>query len=137
MLALVASGFPDRKFLLVVDSLYSGESVLRCLPEKMDLIGPAHPKGALYAPAPKQAKRGRVYYVDYSGGVLHGAYESGSFDWVIPTRYGDQVDDPFRWFQIDTQTSGREVFSDGKYTKTKGTATPGSADLNDPDSGYF
>ncbi len=59
MLALVASWFPDRKFLLLVDSLYSGESVLRYLPEKMDLIGPVHPKAALYAPAPKPAKRGR------------------------------------------------------------------------------
>ena len=59
MLVLVASWFPDHKFLLVVDSLYSGESVLRHLPENMDLIGPVHPKAALYAPAPKPAKRGR------------------------------------------------------------------------------
>ncbi len=59
MLALVASWFPDRKFLLVVDSLYSGESVLRYLPENMDLIGPVHPKAALYDPAPKLARRGR------------------------------------------------------------------------------
>jgi hypothetical protein len=59
MLALVASWFPGCKFLLVVDSLYSGESVLRYLPENMDLIGPVHPKAALYAPAPKPAKRGR------------------------------------------------------------------------------
>ena len=59
MLALVASWFPDLEFLLVVDSLYSGESVLRYLPENMDLIGPVHSKAALYAPAPKSAKRGR------------------------------------------------------------------------------
>ena len=59
MLALVASWFPDREFLLVVDSLYSGESVLRYLPENMDLIGPVHPNAALYAPATQRAKRGR------------------------------------------------------------------------------
>jgi hypothetical protein len=60
MLALVAGWFPDRRFHLVVDSLYSGKSVLSQLPKNMDLTGPVHPKGALYAPAPKQATgRGR------------------------------------------------------------------------------
>ncbi len=56
MIALVAAWFPDRRFLLVVDSLYSGKSVLRNLPENFDLIGPVHPKAALYAPAPKETK---------------------------------------------------------------------------------
>lgn len=60
MLALVASWFPDRRFHVVVDSLYSGKSVLSQLPENMDLTGPVHSKGALYAPAPKQMPgRGR------------------------------------------------------------------------------
>ena len=56
MIALVADWFPDRKFILVVDSLYSGKSVLRNLPENFDLIGPVHSKAALYAPAPKESK---------------------------------------------------------------------------------
>jgi hypothetical protein len=59
MLQLVASWFPDRQFLFVGDSLYTGESVLRYLPENFDLIGGVHPKGALYEPAPKkQSGRG-------------------------------------------------------------------------------
>jgi hypothetical protein len=56
MIALVAAWFPDRKFLLVVDSLYSGKSVLSKLPENFDLIGPVHAQAALYAPAPKETK---------------------------------------------------------------------------------
>ncbi len=61
MLALVAAWFPDRQFMLVVDSLYSGKSVLATLPENFDLIGPVHARAALYAPAPPQgqARRGR------------------------------------------------------------------------------
>jgi hypothetical protein len=58
MLQLVASWFPDRRFLFVADSLYTGESVLRYLPENVDMIGAVHPKGALYEPAPKK-KPGR------------------------------------------------------------------------------
>lgn len=61
MIAMVAVWFPDRKFVLVVDSLYSGKSVLRNLPENFDLIGPVHAKAAMYAPVPKESKarRGR------------------------------------------------------------------------------
>ena len=56
MIALVAAWFPERRFVLVVDSLYSGHSVLGTLPENFDLIGPVHPKAALYAPAPQESK---------------------------------------------------------------------------------
>ena len=56
MIALVAAWFPDRKFILVVDSLYSGKSVLSILPDNFDLIGPVHAKGARYAPAPPESK---------------------------------------------------------------------------------
>ncbi len=56
MIALVAAWFPERRFLLVVDSLYSGKSVLRTLPSNFDLIGPVHTKAALYAPARKETK---------------------------------------------------------------------------------
>ena len=38
MIALVASWFPDRKFMLVIDSLYSGKSVLSKLPKNFDMI---------------------------------------------------------------------------------------------------
>lgn len=51
MVALVATWFPNRRFILVVDSLYSGRSVLSKLPANFDLIGPVHAKAALYAPA--------------------------------------------------------------------------------------
>jgi hypothetical protein len=54
MLILVASWFPDRQFLFVADSLYTGESVLKYLPENVDMIGAVHPKGGLYEPAPKK-----------------------------------------------------------------------------------
>jgi len=54
MLQLVASWFSDRQFLFVGDSLYTGESVLRYLPDNMDMIGAVHPQGALYEPAPKK-----------------------------------------------------------------------------------
>jgi len=54
MISLVSSWFPDRRFMLVVDSLYSGKSVLSKLPENFDLIGPVHPKAALYHPAPEE-----------------------------------------------------------------------------------
>ena len=46
MIALVAAWCPDRKFILVVDSLYSGRSVLLTLPTNFELIGPVHPRGA-------------------------------------------------------------------------------------------
>jgi hypothetical protein len=60
MLELAASWFPDRQFLFVADSLYTGESVLRYLPENIDLIGAVHSRGVLYEPAPeKQEGRGR------------------------------------------------------------------------------
>jgi hypothetical protein len=60
MVALVAGWFPERKFVLVVDSLYSGASVLSTLPDNFDLIGPVHAGAALYAPAPPetQVRRG-------------------------------------------------------------------------------
>jgi hypothetical protein len=57
MLALVAAWFPNRRFHIVVDSLYSGKSVLSHLPENVDLTGPVHPRGTLYAPAPKRTEK--------------------------------------------------------------------------------
>ena len=54
MLILVGSWFPERQFLFVADSLYTGESVLNYLPANIDLIGAVHPQGALYQPAPKK-----------------------------------------------------------------------------------
>jgi hypothetical protein len=56
MIRLVADWFPDRKFILVVDSLYSGKSVLATLPENFDLIGPVHARAALYEPAPPESR---------------------------------------------------------------------------------
>lgn len=56
MIALIASWLPDRRFVLVADSLYSGHSILSTLPDNIDLIGPVHPQAALYAPAAKETK---------------------------------------------------------------------------------
>jgi hypothetical protein len=55
---LLAAWFPDRKFVLVVDSLYSGKSVLSKLPGNFDLIGPVHPQAAL--DADRAARRAKV-----------------------------------------------------------------------------
>jgi len=54
MLQVVASWFPDRQFVFLGDSLYTGESVLSHLPDNIDMIGAVHPKGALYEPASKK-----------------------------------------------------------------------------------
>ena len=54
MIALVAAWFPDRRFVLVVDSLYSGKSVLSKLPENFDLIGPV--PGSSLVPVEKRAE---------------------------------------------------------------------------------
>jgi hypothetical protein len=54
MLEKVAAWFPERRFLFVADSLYTGESVLRYLPENVHMIGAVHPQGVLYEPAPKK-----------------------------------------------------------------------------------
>ena len=56
MIAMVAAWFPDRQFLLLVDSLYSGQSVLATLPANVGLIGPVHSQAALYSPAPQETK---------------------------------------------------------------------------------
>ncbi len=57
---MVAGWFPTRKLVLVGDSLYGGKSVLRKLPENVDMISHVHPKGALYEKAPPKpaGKRG-------------------------------------------------------------------------------
>jgi hypothetical protein len=47
-----AAWFPDREILLTADSAYGGKSVLQKLPPNVHLISHAHPKAALYAPAP-------------------------------------------------------------------------------------
>jgi hypothetical protein len=63
LLQLIASWLPERRFVVTGDSAYGGCSVLQKLPENMDLISHVHPKGALYAPAPKpqpgEKRRGR------------------------------------------------------------------------------
>jgi hypothetical protein len=52
LISLISSWFPERQLLLTGDSAYAGQSVLRKLPDNVDLISHVHPKGALYAPAP-------------------------------------------------------------------------------------
>lgn len=52
LICLVASWFPHRKLLVTGDSAYGGKSVLKKLPENVELISHVHPKGVLYEPAP-------------------------------------------------------------------------------------
>jgi len=54
LIRLVSSWFPERQLLVSGDSAYGGKSVLRHLPTNVDLISHVHPKGALYAPAPRR-----------------------------------------------------------------------------------
>ncbi|MCP4003973.1 MAG: transposase, partial [bacterium] len=56
LIRMLAGWFPGRKLVLVGDSLHGGRSVLRKLPDNVDMISHAHPKGALYEKAqPKTA----------------------------------------------------------------------------------
>jgi hypothetical protein len=50
MLQLVAGWFPERRFLFLGGSLYTGQSVLQYLPDNVHMIGQVHPQGALYEP---------------------------------------------------------------------------------------
>lgn len=61
MMTLVATWFPERKFVVSGDSAYGGQSVLSKLPANIDLISHVHPKGALYeqAPALQEGQKGR------------------------------------------------------------------------------
>jgi hypothetical protein len=52
LLTLFASWFPERDIVVTADSAYGGKSVLQKLPANVHLISHAHPKAALYAPAP-------------------------------------------------------------------------------------
>jgi hypothetical protein len=52
LLSLFASWFPERDIVVTADSAYGGKSVLQKLPANVHLISHAHPKAALYAPAP-------------------------------------------------------------------------------------
>jgi hypothetical protein len=60
MLALLASWFPQRQFLVYGDSTYGGKNVLRHLPANVDLVSHVHPQGILYAspPPPKPGRKG-------------------------------------------------------------------------------
>lgn len=55
LICLAASWFSERQLLVAGDSAYGGHSVLKKLPENVDLISRVHPKGALYEPAPQAA----------------------------------------------------------------------------------
>jgi len=59
LISLVAGWFPERRFVVLGDSLYGGKSVVRHLPANVDLISRAVANAALYEPAPKPTgKRG-------------------------------------------------------------------------------
>jgi len=59
LLTLVADWFPQRQFVVCVDTGYAGKSVLRHLPDNVDLLSQVHPHGVFYAPPPPPTgKRG-------------------------------------------------------------------------------
>jgi len=47
LLTLVAGWWPQRQFVVCVDTGYAGKSVLRHLPTNVDLISQVHPRGVL------------------------------------------------------------------------------------------
>ena len=61
LLCLFAKAFPNRTFVVAVDSWYGGESVLSHLPVNVHCLSRVHPNGALYEPAPEAVpgQRGR------------------------------------------------------------------------------
>jgi hypothetical protein len=61
MLRLVAERHPPRRFHVLGDGSYSGQSVVKHLPANFDLTGRIHPRAVLYAPppAPSSGTRGR------------------------------------------------------------------------------
>lgn len=56
MAARVAGLFPDRPVCLVGDQAYVNAATLRQRPANLHIVGPIHPKAALYSPAPPQEK---------------------------------------------------------------------------------
>jgi hypothetical protein len=62
LIQLAARWFPDEEIVMLGDSAYGGRSVLSHLPPNVHLISRAHPKAALYEPAPpkKKGTRGRA-----------------------------------------------------------------------------
>lgn len=59
MLADLATAQPGRRFLLVTDNAYVNRSIVRQLPQSIDLIGRGRMDAALYAPAPRYSGKGR------------------------------------------------------------------------------
>jgi hypothetical protein len=61
MLRLVAERYPGQPFHVLGDATYSGQSVVKNLPQGWNLTGRLHPRAALYAPppTPRAGTRGR------------------------------------------------------------------------------
>ena len=57
LLKMMAAWFPERRFLVVGDSLYGGKSIVRHLPDNLELMSRAPRDAALYAPAPATSKK--------------------------------------------------------------------------------
>lgn len=59
MVQLLASQFPDRRFVLVGDAAYTNSSLIKGRPDNLTLIGRGRLDAALYAPPPKR-RRGQM-----------------------------------------------------------------------------
>ncbi|MBX6316283.1 MAG: transposase [Isosphaeraceae bacterium] len=57
MIQELAAAFPSWRIVVVADSVYGGQRVLKHLPENVDLISRVHCKATLYEPAPPRAPK--------------------------------------------------------------------------------
>jgi hypothetical protein len=63
MIALLATWFPQRQFMVVADSAYIGKHLLRHRPANVEMLGPICWKAALYEPAAANGDRRRRHGV--------------------------------------------------------------------------
>lgn len=95
MIQELAAAFPSRRIIVVADSAYGGRSVLRHLPENVELISRVHCKAALYEPAsprlPNQKGASRQQGAWLPGMTEWAGDEAQPWQTVAFDRYGLQA----------------------------------------------
>lgn len=89
MIQELAAAFPNRRIVVVADSAYGGRSVLKYLPENVDLISRVHCKAALYEPAPPRLPKQK------GAPRKRGARRPGMVEWA-----GDEAQ-PWQTLEFD------------------------------------